>query len=453
MTFKPSIHVSKHHKDAKSKAIDETEEQRATRKANAAIEAEIKGASHEKKYHAHHGIVQSMILKHKTAMHKRDQERAALRRDVGSQSHEGNGTSLTNLSDSSDSLLHSAEVVDTLEVVDTEIQTVSTLSNIARSIMVPTTLAGKPPVVHLSTISSSTTETTTTEDETNETNEQKVHGKLAKEAAHQKKHGERLDKHIKEQLQRSRLHQKMISVLKGTWTFIKTPLGILAAIYGFLVVFGGAALVICLAGWIPGNKDLQVEIFSQIENGLFTIPGVGLIPWRIRDTYIIARICHYRNKSNDLRKKRGLSPLQNANDLAFEAGFIPAPLLATDSAKTNDDIPEVEKVAGAGSSTDSPNIPSSEAITMKPVSEEHEHMLSPKEAAALRDLQRRFAKNCTWYRPNETPTHYAYPIGRAVTVTAFVIMNSVFQCLLCAYMWGYASHYHDVSLNFDVSYS
>lgn len=66
-------------------------------------------------------------------------------------------------------------------------------------------------------------------------------------------------------------------------------MGAFTAIYGFLVAFWGAAIVLFLLGWInAGSKeqnDIWVEISSQIENGLFTITGVGLIPWRVMDTY------------------------------------------------------------------------------------------------------------------------------------------------------------------------
>lgn len=44
-----------------------------------------------------------------------------------------------------------------------------------------------------------------------------------------------------------------------------------------------------LLGWIPTSskyrQDVWVEISSQVENGLFTVTGVGLIPWRVVDTY------------------------------------------------------------------------------------------------------------------------------------------------------------------------
>jgi hypothetical protein len=77
--------------------------------------------------------------------------------------------------------------------------------------------------------------------------------------------------------------------LRGLWAFVKTPMGAFTAIYGFLCAFWGAAIVLFLLGWIPtSSKDTQdkwVEISSQVTNGLFTVTGVGLIPWRVVDTY------------------------------------------------------------------------------------------------------------------------------------------------------------------------
>ena len=70
-------------------------------------------------------------------------------------------------------------------------------------------------------------------------------------------------------------------------------------------VFWGSALVLFLAKWINlHNQSLQdfwIELCEQIENGvfccdntikphsdfigLFCLTGIGLIPWRIVDTY------------------------------------------------------------------------------------------------------------------------------------------------------------------------
>ena len=56
-----------------------------------------------------------------------------------------------------------------------------------------------------------------------------------------------LDQHVKDVLKKSKKEWLKRS-LKGVWAFLKTPMGIIVGIYGFLVVFWGAALVIFLAG-------------------------------------------------------------------------------------------------------------------------------------------------------------------------------------------------------------
>ncbi|KAJ9091285.1 hypothetical protein QFC21_007274 [Naganishia friedmannii] len=87
--------------------------------------------------------------------------------------------------------------------------------------------------------------------------------------------------------------------LQDLWIFLKTPLGFVVGIYGFLVVVWGAALVIILAGWTPMTKntqDIWVEICSQVLNGLFTVTGIGLIPWRVQDAWHMSVITRYRRK-------------------------------------------------------------------------------------------------------------------------------------------------------------
>lgn len=97
-----------------------------------------------------------------------------------------------------------------------------------------------------------------------------------------------LDTHVKNVLASSK-RAKAKRAARGFWAFVKTPIGAFTAIYGFLCAFWGAAIVLFLLGWIPtSSKDTQdkwVEISSQVCNGLFTVTGVGLIPWRVIDTY------------------------------------------------------------------------------------------------------------------------------------------------------------------------
>lgn len=97
-----------------------------------------------------------------------------------------------------------------------------------------------------------------------------------------------LDKHVRHILSASK-KAKIKRGLRGLWAYLKTPMGAISAIYGFLCAFWGAAIVLFLLGWIPTSsqdtQDKWVEISSQVTNGLFTVTGVGLIPWRVVDTY------------------------------------------------------------------------------------------------------------------------------------------------------------------------
>jgi len=177
------------------------------------------------------------------------------------------------------------------------------------------------------------------------------------------------------------------------WAFLKTPLGIAFGIYGFLVVFWGSALVFFLAKWInlhnQSTQDFWVEICEQILNGLFCLTGIGLIPWRIVDTYRMIKIWYYKRRTRKLRRKAGLPELYDKDDL-------PDPMF-------------------------DPN---------------YVHVLTDKQHAELHHQQKLFMKSQTWYRPHGTETHRAFPINRALLICLFNDGNSVFQCMLAGCMWG-----------------
>jgi hypothetical protein len=69
----------------------------------------------------------------------------------------------------------------------------------------------------------------------------------------------------------------------------------------------------------PLRRPLTVPYYSercsQIENGLFTVTGVGFIPWRVMDCYRIFRIWQLKRLIIKLRKKRGLPPIEDPDDL------------------------------------------------------------------------------------------------------------------------------------------
>lgn len=274
-----------------------------------------------------------------------------------------------------DDVHHMDEVVEHLDVIDAHIATVSHLSNAANSILIPPLgMYNRKPIVALPTLSPSESFI----------DSEKGRGD----------HDE-LDRHVEHVL---RKRDKLRRSLKGLWAFLKTPIGVITAIYGFLVAFWGAAIVVFLIKIInfhnPYRQKLWIEISSQVENGLFTLTGVGLIPWRAMDIYRIARIWHYKRLSRTLRKKAGLAPLVDENDL-------PDPMY-------------------------DPN---------------HIQVLSDKQQAELHDLQQKFMHSQTWYRPHATDTHRAFPINTGLLICSLIGGNSFFQCILCGTMWG-LDRYH-----------
>lgn len=221
--------------------------------------------------------------------------------------------------------------------------------------------------------------------------EDKLRAHVAADMTHE------LDAHMRRVLLRRRRKDKVRSALRGLGAYLRTPMGIATAIYGFLVAFWGAAIVLFLLGWIPTSskhaQDVWVEISSQVTNGLFTLTGVGLIPWRAVDTYRMSRIWTLRSRVRRRRARLGLPPVRDWNDL-----------------------PDPATVPG------------------------YVNVLSDGEQAELEHQQAAFAASQTWYRPHASATHTAFPMAWALWNTILMDANSFFQCLLCGCMWGMDYH-------------
>jgi hypothetical protein len=158
-------------------------------------------------------------------------------------------------------------------------------------------------------------------------------------------------------------------------------------------VFWGAAIVFFLAKFInlhnANTQGLWVEISSQVVNGLFVVTSIGLIPFRVMDTYRVAKIWHYKRRTRQLRAKAGLPQLYDEDDLpdpAYDPNYV--------------------------------------------------HVLTEKEQTDLHRQQIKFQHSQTWYRPHGTETHRAFPINTALLICCLNDGNSVFQIFLCGCMWG-----------------
>lgn len=188
-----------------------------------------------------------------------------------------------------------------------------------------------------------------------------------------------LDTHLRKVLQRQQRKEKLRAALKGLWAYLKTPMGVITAIYGINVVFWGAAIVFFLAGWIPvsskNQNDIWIEISSQVVNGLFTVTGVGLIPWRAIDTYRMSVIWTLRKRFERQCKAKGLPPLEDP-----------------------DDLPDPATIPG------------------------YDCVLTDAEHDKLVYQQEKFAKSQTWYRPHANATHRAFPMSLA-------LWNTIVSCV------------------------
>ncbi|EFI27723.1 hypothetical protein CC1G_14646 [Coprinopsis cinerea okayama7 len=252
---------------------------------------------------------------------------------------------------------HHDDIVEHLDVIDPQVGTVSKLTNAANSIVIPPTgLYSRRPVIVLSS--------------------PRRQGDKEKPD-----YDDPLDSHVDDVLKSpSRIRRTLL----GVWSFLKTPMGILTGIYGFLVVFWGAAIVLFLAKIINLHDDeLQgfwVEVSSQVVCGLFTVTSVGFIPSRILSTFRIYKIWYYKKETIKRRKEAGLPQLFDLDDLPdphYDPNFV--------------------------------------------------HVLTDEEHKDLHRQQVKFAYHQTWYRAHGTETHRAFPITMALWICFLNDANSIFQ--------------------------
>ncbi|KAG0144946.1 hypothetical protein CROQUDRAFT_672018 [Cronartium quercuum f. sp. fusiforme G11] len=224
-----------------------------------------------------------------------------------------------------------------------------------------------------------------------------------------------IDNHIIEIVDHGR-RQTIRRILRGARAFICTPLGVLFAIYGFLVVFW----VLILLKWIkiePLHRyRIWVEICSQILNGLFTITGIGLLPSRLIDWWNISIVIHY---ARIIWRRKGKKNLGDPNDI------LP---LDIERAKAEKEV----------ACTKEPTQKLRRKRRVKPCAklEDERRILSEPEIIRLERAQSKLCRSQTWYRPHSSPTHYAFPIWGAFAILICNIGNSIFQAALCGVMWG-----------------
>ncbi|KAJ9206390.1 hypothetical protein DTO021D3_2072 [Paecilomyces variotii] len=346
------------------------------------------------------------------------------------------------------SALYDSRFVDFLDVVDPEVSTLSTLTNVQNSLFVPDLgrYINRMPTYTLSR--SPTDESSSDEsldgpqkpqedglspvdkDKDRETLERSLTAITSALSENETQFAvlpdnsdlegwtvediRELNDHVRHMLHSRR--SKFKRSMRGFGKYISKPLGFLVFLYATLITLFGLAWVLFLIGWINvGGRQLYViNVIDNVLVALFAIMGDGLAPFRAVDTYHMIFIAHYHHLTWKLRKKRALPKLQNKNDL---------PSLR----ETDIDLEDLRNERG-----DKKNLEFT--------------VLSPLQQKRLMHHQAKFSKSHTFYKPHETVTHYAFPLRLLVAVVVLLDFHSIFQIALGTCTWSINYHVRPFAL-------
>ncbi|KAK6501174.1 hypothetical protein TWF481_009021 [Arthrobotrys musiformis] len=363
---------------------------------------------------------------------------------------------------------YNQDVVDLLDVIDPEVSTLSTLTNVQNSLFIPNlgSFINRHPTYDLSAVGGgrgsrrgsraeqptpSIMEGLRIPPETEETVPGDGEGPISPALERQRSHAlsitsnltdshyavlphgvtiddwteeERamLDDHVRHLLHSKR--EKFKRGWRGFKQYVKRPLGLFVTIYATLITLFGLAWVLFLIGWIyVGEKQLYViNVIDNVLVALFAIVGDGLAPFRVVDTYHMIFIAHYHFLTWKLRRKRKLPELQDHNDLPTRQ-FVS---MEVDRASVIRDLEA-----------------SWEERDESPV-------LNEKQQERFEHHSMKFAKSHTYYRPHETRTHFAFPVKLLITVTILLDFHSMFQITLGAVTWGISYHHRPAALTASI---
>ncbi|KAK4209900.1 hypothetical protein QBC37DRAFT_429616 [Rhypophila decipiens] len=229
-----------------------------------------------------------------------------------------------------------------------------------------------------------------------------------------------LNDHVRHLLHSRR--SKVKQSFKAFGKYARRPLGFFVTLYATLITLFGLAWVLFLIGWIyVGEKQLYaIEVIDQVLVALFAVMGDGLIPWRLYDTYNFFWINHFHRRTLKLRKKLLLPKLEDKNDLPVDPND-PSHRIMVDL--------EAQRVRALKKKTDQENEEDQKKDDYFPV-------LSDEEQAKLVKYQTKFAKSHTYYKPHETSTHRAFPHRLAMTIILLLDLHSCLQLSLGCVTWS-----------------
>lgn len=224
--------------------------------------------------------------------------------------------------------------------------------------------------------------------------------------------------------------------MKGFGQYVRRPLGFLVTLYATLITLFGLAWVLFLIGWIyVGDRQVYaIHVIDSILVALFAIMGDGLAPFRAIDTYHMAYVLHYaRIVKKENKKKQEMSPISGQSaDLA-------AAVPATEPPRERDSTADLEREHSNDPHTMRNNIVDNDD-TKSGIDAYEDTPLTLAQQKSLHHHQKKLAKSHSFYKPQETATHYAFPLNYLTAIVILLDCHSCLQISLGACTWGIDYH-------------
>ncbi|CAG7563194.1 unnamed protein product [Fusarium equiseti] len=258
-----------------------------------------------------------------------------------------------------------------------------------------------------------------------------------------------LDDHVRHMLhsRRARFKRRM----KGFGQYVRRPLGFLVTLYATLITLFGLAWVLFLIGWIyVGDKQSYlVHIIDSVLVALFAIMGDGLAPFRAVDTYhmffiwrlsrLIKRAEEGKKPRNRLQKKRVPKGVATNIEDSHLTGHQARVLLDAQNYNPERDGTLATEQQVPEAQPESPeDIDLEHAKTNGPESDQP--ALTFAQFKKLQHHQKKMAKSHSFYKPHETFTHFAFPQSYLIAIVILLDCHSCLQISLGACTWGIDYH-------------
>ncbi|GJN76407.1 integral membrane protein [Purpureocillium lilacinum] len=256
-----------------------------------------------------------------------------------------------------------------------------------------------------------------------------------------------LDDHVRHMLhsRRSRWKRRM----KGFGQYVRRPLGFFVTLYATLITLFGLAWVLFLIGWIyvGDNQIYVIHVVDSVLVALFGVVGYGMAPFRAVDSYRLFFIVRY-SRMIENADKRSRSKPSISTGASGDRKVGPPPAVANDdgSVLRHDYANDATRPAvgsGQGDLDDVEDIPDTASDTSQMSGY---YVLTAKQRKRLSHHQKKLARSHSFYKPEETFTHYSFPLGYLMAVVILLDFHSILQICLGSTTWSinYRLKVHDI---------